>query len=391
MNRHHSALSYAIVIFAGSATLLAGPLNPPAGPITSTYKTLTEVEPRIAVNAANTPGTSTGVFRISQPGSYYLAGNVAGLSGKHGIEIASSGVTLDLNGFDLVGVPGSLDGVSVTSSSFTGIAVVNGSVRNWGDKGVEMQGVGNRVERVRAVSNSVAGFGLANGCAATGCNASQNAGAGFVGAFGCSFTDCIAYINTTDGFVTTNIGSTFANCLAHGSGGAGFNVGSGAALVGCSASGCAGNGFTAGITATLSGCSASLNGGHGISVASAGSVIACSSRSNALDGILVTSNATVRDNAVAANGNGGDGANIHAIGTDNRIESNNCTIADRGIDIDSAGNIIARNACSGNTVNWDVAAGNVILVVAATPAAAVLGNSGGTAPGSTDPSANFTY
>jgi hypothetical protein len=36
-------------------------------------------------------------------------------------------------------------------------------------------------------------------------------------------------------------------------------------------------------------------------------------------------------------------------------------------------------------------AGNVILVVNATTAAAVTGNSGGTAPGSTDPNANFTY
>ncbi len=59
--------------------------------------------------------------------------------------------------------------------------------------------------------------------------------------------------------------------------------------------------------------------------------------------------------------------------------------------MDSTGNIIIRNTCSGNTTNWDVVAGNTILVVQGTSAPAVLGNTGGTAPGSTDPNANFSY
>ena len=80
-------------------------------------------------------------------------------------------------------------------------------------------------------------------------------------------------------------------------------------------------------------------------------------------------------------------------GADNRIEGNNCTVADRGIDVDVAGNFIARNCCSGNTTaNWDVVAGNVCLVVDASAGGPlILGNSGGAAPGSTDPNVNFTY
>ncbi|HYD01267.1 MAG TPA: hypothetical protein VEB22_08580, partial [Phycisphaerales bacterium] len=89
----------------------AGPLNPPTGAIVSSGKTLAEVEPRMAVNAANTPGDADSLFRITQPGSYYLTANVAGVPAKHGIEIAVGGVTLDLNGFELTGVAGSLDGV----------------------------------------------------------------------------------------------------------------------------------------------------------------------------------------------------------------------------------------------------------------------------------------
>jgi len=66
----------------------AGPLDPPAGPVTSTYKTLTEVEPRTAINTTNTPGDADSLFKITQPGSYYLTGNITGVAAKHGIEIA---------------------------------------------------------------------------------------------------------------------------------------------------------------------------------------------------------------------------------------------------------------------------------------------------------------
>ena len=99
-------LATAALTLAAAGLLFAGPLDPPAGPVTSTYKTLTEVEPRIAISATNTPGDADSVFKITQPGSYYLTGNITGVVGKHGIEIAVSGVTLDLGGFDLVGVPG---------------------------------------------------------------------------------------------------------------------------------------------------------------------------------------------------------------------------------------------------------------------------------------------
>jgi parallel beta-helix repeat protein len=113
---------------------------------------------------------------------------------------------------------------------------------------------------------------------------------------------------------------------------------------------------------------------------------------NTGDGIRVNSDCTVRGNTCRSNGFGaGDGAGIHAISSDNRIEGNNCTDNDRGIDVDAAGNFIARNTCSGNATNWDVVAGNVCLVVIAAPSAVILGDSGGVAPGSTDPNANFTY
>lgn len=66
---------------------------------------------------------------------------------------------------------------------------------------------------------------------------------------------------------------------------------------------------------------------------------------------------------------------------DNRIEGNNCVGADRGLDVDVAGNILVKNTSSGNTTDWDVVAGNVCLVVQGVAGAAIVGNSGGGCPG----------
>lgn len=135
MNRKTLAV---MMLVAAASAAMAGPLNPPPGPITSTMKTLSEVEPRIAINATNTPGDTFAVFKITQPGSYYLTGNISGVTGKYGIEITVSGVTIDLNGFEATGVPGSLAGVATTVNALRNISVKNGSVRNWSGAGVDL-------------------------------------------------------------------------------------------------------------------------------------------------------------------------------------------------------------------------------------------------------------
>src|SRR4029079_8894103 len=123
-----------LAIAAISALLAQGSLTPPGAPA-PTMKTLDQVEPRKEINATNTPGTATSLFRIAQPGSYYLSANVTGVSAKHGIEIAANDVTLDLNGFALVGVGGSLNGVNVPGAVLH-LTVRNGSVRTWGQSGL---------------------------------------------------------------------------------------------------------------------------------------------------------------------------------------------------------------------------------------------------------------
>ncbi len=385
----------AFVAFAGTA--LAGPLTPPAGPVASSGKTLTEVEPRIAINFANTPGdndTSPSTFKITQPGSYYLTGNILGFAGKHGIEITASGVTLDLNGFELIGFPamGDFDAVSTTAPNLTNIAVRNGSARSWGGQGINLRNASNSaVNDIRVSSNAGYGIWTNNNCSITNCSASSNVGYGIQSGSNCTITNCTANNNTIDGISTGN-GSTISACSARANTSDGISAGSNCAISACAAFENGTSGIASGNASTITGCSASGNS-SGI-VASSGSTINnCSAATNGIDGIRVAGQCFVLANSCTNNSLSSTvGAGIRTTGINNRIEGNNCTAADRGIYVDAAGNIIIKNTCRGNTVNWFIVAGNAYGPIVATPAgAAVNGNTAAGALGSTDPNANFSY
>ena len=392
--------SIAALALLGAAAMvtIAGPLDPPAGPVTSTYKTLTEVEPRIAINATNTPGDADSLFKITQPGSYYLTGNITGVVGKRGIEIAASGVTIDLMGFDLSGIPGmgAFDGVSATVSNLTNITVRNGSVRAWGDEGVDLgtfSSINSAVIDVRASNNTDNGILTGSFSTITGCTAYQNAGNGISTFSGSTISNCTASQNTANGISALN-GSTITGCTAFNNTGNGISTSDACTITGCTAYQNTGNGISTFSGSTISNCTASFNNGNGISAFQGCTISNCTAQFNTRDGIRVISDCLVLANACSFNGNGGDGAGIHATGSDNRIEGNNCINNDRGIDVDAAGNIIIKNTCSGNTIDWTIVANNVvgpILDRRAPASAAINGFSAPSSLGSTDPNANFSY
>jgi parallel beta-helix repeat protein len=351
---------------------IAGPLDPPAGPVSPTYKTLAEVEPRIAVSPANTPGSATAVFTISQPGSYYLTGDITGEPAKHAIEITVGGVTLDLMGFHLTGVAGSLDGVRAVGLG--DIAVVNGSVRNCGAIGVHL----NNTANVRLADLRV------SGCTSIGIITGDTA----------VVTECSARSNGSIG-ISVGVASAVRHCVARSNGAHGISVGSDSIIIGCTASSNTINGISASFGTTISQCSARFNQGSGFNISSGSVIECCTAQSSTLDGIRATGESIIRNNVCDSNGvSTGDGAGIHVTFGDNRIEGNSCTRNDRGIDVDAAGNIVVRNTCSGNTgVNWAIVVGNAVapIVQAATNAAAISGSTYAGALGSADPNANFTY
>lgn len=148
--------------------LFAGSLTPPDPP-SPTMKTLSEVEPAIAVQSL--PGSVTAVHTITQPGSYYLTGNVTGVAGKHGIEVTTDSVMIDMRGYSLLGVPTSQTGISAETPS--NIVVHDGMVSDWGADGINL-GSQCQVRNIIATRNQSWGIVCGRSSLVESCTASGN-------------------------------------------------------------------------------------------------------------------------------------------------------------------------------------------------------------------------
>lgn len=347
-----------VVLVAVVTVALAGPLEPPAGPISPTVMpAAATAEVRTAINSTNTPGDSDSLFKITAPGSYYLTGNIQGVAGKHGIEVASSGVTIDLNGFELLGVPGisgSLDGVATTVTDLNNIAVKNGSIRGWVD-GVDIftfLSFNGQLTGLRVSNNSGSGLNIGTNAIVDWCTASNNIGHG----------------------ISVNASCTVGRCTAYGNGLSGFNLGS---------------------ASVITGCTAYFNIQHGVNAGTGCTVEGNNCRINSGDGVKASSACVIRDNMCTNNGLGtAIGAGVHTTGADNKIEGNNCIGGDTGIDVDTSGSMIIRNTCNFNTNNWAIASGNAVgpIVTVGTNSSAINGNGAAASTlGTVDPFANFNY
>ena len=393
----------------------AGPLDPPAGPIESTGKTLRDVEPRIAINSTNTPGDTDSLFRITQSGSYYLTGNITGVSGKHGIVIVASDVSIDLMGFDLAGVPGmgAFDGIRVAASSLTNIEVRNGSVKNWSHDGVAtVNSASSRVVGVRAEGNAEAGirtgsqsevtgcvsrsnkFGITANTAATihRCTAAQNTGVGIAANWASSITECVSRENGGVG-INVEFNCRVSGCVAYVNGAAGIEANDSCRVVECTASANVGDGIAVNSRSTIHRCLSSDNTGDGLEVRVSNCTISeCTSVSNNENGIRARHQCLVEQNYCAQNGLTTLGAGIRTANDGSRIVNNQCMGNAIGIQVDDPGNLIAANTCGGSVgLNWFIVASNSCLVVQAATTGAISGNTGGASPGSTNPNANYTY
>lgn len=427
------------VVFAVAAAMLAfaGPLDPPPGPVASTFKTLAEVEPRTAINSVNTPGDGSTVYRITQPGSYYLTGNLTGEPNKHGIIVASSNVTIDLNGFRLFGDAASWDGI-INATSVNAVTVRNGTVSGWNNgvnlgnvsagEGCEVHSVnarGNRLAGVRvgligrvtsvtAVQNVADGIVVGDGSIVESCASRLNSGFGIVGgshmrientsvlscvAGGISvgdaanISDCVVSLNGGTG-VAAGSGTSVSNCTARQNNGTGFLLGSVSTVTGSTAVRCTGDGFEVGSGSSVSDSSSRENTVAGFFINAGTTISRCSAQLNQSHGIEGSADNLILANACDSNGATGTGSGIEVFSDGNRIEGNNCTDNDVGIQVTGTKSIILRNTCSNNTLNFDLAAGNrfgpiVDITAGGTPA--VSGNAAGGTLVSDEANANFAY
>lgn len=118
MNR---LLLFPLIVVAAQAQ---GPLTPPPGPPGPTMKSLDQVEPRIPLTEATAAPSASSAYVISQPGSYFLTGNVAAGGKASAITIQGTGVTLDLSGYSVSGA--SSQGIRLTSGA--GATIRNGFI-----------------------------------------------------------------------------------------------------------------------------------------------------------------------------------------------------------------------------------------------------------------------
>jgi hypothetical protein len=406
MKATHTVALSVIAAVAGSAALVtAGPLNPPAGPVASTYKTLGEVEPRTIINAANTPGDADSSFKITQPGSYYLVGNLQGASGKSGIEVIATGVTIDLNGFSMTGVAGSLGGIRAVEEAgqVRDLTIRNGRIASFGGAGIDTAVTPNlEVQHMRIVSCSGGGVKGASRARISQCHISDmgSAQAVSVGLGGivtdCNFVlvgsgvvaidnllmrDC-SIVGASDFGVDAGENANIQRLSVDSATDGAIRVGAGSIVSGCSVKG-SNNGITVtGNNARIENCSVTDGAFYGISVIADSIVTGCTVYSVTGHGIVFSLGNVISHNNVGYCNQNGTWSGLRSTSSFNRIEDNHLTANNVGIELTSDQNFIVRNTLRLNTTPFAIAAGNDF--------APVITNPGTTFTGAT-PWSNFNY
>lgn len=240
---HHvlGALLVGAVSLASTCALAQGVLSPPPGGPAPTMKTLEQIEPRSPISSLP--------FTITNAGSYYLTTNLTGISGANGITIASDNVTLDLNGFTLLGVAGSSNAIYVANASPSyhfNITVRNGTIDYWDGDGINAaNNAENSVFENLSISRTgnigIEAYGsLVRNCVCDSCGNSGIVAASSevmhcvanymqawdgIDAYNSKVLDCVCEYNATNGIYVQN--STVSGCRTEGNGTSGIYVDSG--------------------------------------------------------------------------------------------------------------------------------------------------------------------
>jgi hypothetical protein len=246
---------------------------------------------------------------ISQPGYYVFTGNITGQATFDGIQVTADDVTIDLQGYSLLGVAEVQDGINVAGSDR--VTVINGTIRNW--------------------QNGIFALGN-NGCVFRELKVSENRDDGINGGLSCFVDRCVVIFNNSEGAnggIQTGHNSIVQYCVAsHNTSGTSFG---------------SATGIETGNYCTVTGCTSNDNDGHG---ASSGTGIRTG------DGCTITGNTcSLNDAGPTAGGGFGIEGNLHCIISKNTCNDNKGTGGSSngyGIYADNLCSVFD-NVCSGNT------------------------------------------
>ncbi len=279
-------------------------------------------------------------FTISQPGSYYLTGDLTA-TGTAGITVNADDVTIDLMGYRLIGDGSANIGINLTGRS--NVTIRNGTVRGFGDSGI-YQGPGTgrsiRVLDVRVLGNGGSGvFLFGSNHLVARCVAGDNGGYGIYAGNSSRLLDNTAYNNAGADGISGGPGSTLTGNTAYNNQQIGIVGSTGASLTGNTiyynqSWGIFGNGSNTIKDNTIySNNQSNTSGVGGLRVGSYSQV-----RGNTLDGNLQN--------------------NLYVFSTDNAIEENLVTGSTVGINfVQASGNYWNNNRASGNTTDYVNGAG----------------------------------
>lgn len=186
----------------------------------------------VLINQASVMAAGGFPYQITQPGSYRLSSNLLVPSGASGIIINADNVTLDLNGFSIIGpgvclggqFPAPCPGFGDTFifGVFSGndnITVRNGSITGMTDFGISLNGFGNLLEEVHAKFNNI-GIAVDAGVVRR-CTASRNLQAG-IEAFLSVVESSASSGNGGSGMIARD--STVTNNTLNNNGGPGLDI-----------------------------------------------------------------------------------------------------------------------------------------------------------------------
>lgn len=327
------AMASLAILNSQLSTFAQGSLTPPGAPA-PTMKTLQQVEPRTDVLTLG--GNVNYQYIINTPGAYYLTTNIVGVAGKGCIVINTPNVSLDLNGFELLGVASSFDAIFVASPAVNA-SIYNGTMKNWGGAGVNASAQACRYEKLLLTGNTSAGLSVYAHSA---------------------IVDCTATLNTNDGF-GAGYNCTFSGCKSAGNGATGFNTGNECLFVNCAAYANTNHGFYPDLYCTVRGCISDYNKGDGINVNFSSCVVKdCSANNNAGNGITLGTRCVAENNSC----NGNTGVGIYANLDFNRIDSNQLmqNVAYGVQVLANKSNLVVRNNASapGAVSAYNIPAGN---------------------------------